>query len=219
MLKIESSCYGCHTRDDLQRVSLSWLHPVRPIAAHVACTDCHPAVAHGAGNPPPLPEGDYLAEGCYACHRTVEAERMLFFSHPERQPLQCRECHPPHEPFQAALPISLIPTLEREARQRNYDWYQSNSLCLGCHSLGTLFWETREGFALLNTENYHERHVIKGQVMCVECHESHGSTRKAMLRTRLLSRELLGFSETIKGGRCSAMCHGVDHEEFSYSTF
>lgn len=211
---LPASCYTCHTELELARPVLEWTHPVRSVAAHVGCTQCHAAVAHGAGHPPPIPVGDYKAQGCYACHAGVRAERRMAHSHGEMKGLRCIDCHPAHEPLRAALPALLVPQPARRAWHA-YDWQASNSGCLHCHPAGTLFFSLTQGFVMLNTENYHERHVERG-VLCIECHEPHGSLQHAMLRTRLLTGETLSCLPESSGGHCSITCHGVQHEGWEY---
>ena len=65
-------CRGCHEPADLSMLRTQWTHPVRAVADHLACTQCHVAVEHGSDQPPPRPSGDYAATGCYECHPAVE---------------------------------------------------------------------------------------------------------------------------------------------------
>lgn len=210
------SCYSCHTDLELLRPVNVWRHPAQPLAMHLACTDCHVAVEHGKDKPPPLPTGDYAAVGCYRCHAAVRAQRRMAHGHHETLVQRCRDCHPPHAPLQVALPAQLIPLPARRHWQAGYDWERSNTDCLDCHSAGLLMLGLRDGFVTLNTENYHDRHVVRGRVLCIECHAPHGGPDPAMVRSRLLTGESLSYVQTPTGGRCSTNCHGVAHNSFSY---
>jgi predicted CXXCH cytochrome family protein len=212
--QLEVDCRTCHARSELESLRGRWVHPVRPVADHLRCADCHVAVAHDAAHPPPLPRGDYKAGSCYACHKQTEVARHWPSRHDAG--VQCRECHPAHAATTVALPASLLADSARASFTRSYDWLASNELCLQCHGSGELTLRLDGGFAVLNTVNYHELHVVRGQSLCVECHEPHGSTRPALMRSRLLEGGDLTFIPAPDGGRCSTNCHGVDHPNWSY---
>lgn len=169
---------------------------------------------HGPGNPLPLPRGDYKAESCYACHKQVDVERHWPSRHDAG--IACRDCHPAHQPLHAALPRELISPSVRQGMTRNYDWQASNASCLRCHSAVALTTRLDSGFAVLNTVNYHELHVVSGQTLCIECHTPHGSTRPALLRMRLLDGEAFSYMPRPDGGNCTTNCHGVDHLNWPY---
>ena len=211
-----NDCLECHDPAALTEPQSSWVHPVRPVAAHVPCTSCHPAVPHDATAPPPPPTGDYKAEGCYGCHRTIEAQRHFLSRHGEAR-LRCRSCHPPHEPLSAALPQAFIPVGSRNAWRASYDWWLSNEMCLDCHPPAGVLLALDTGFVTLNTHNYHDLHVSRGAILCLECHTPHGSMRHALLRTDLLTGETLGYSQNPDGGTCSVICHAVEHTGWTYT--
>ena len=209
-------CLDCHEPLDLTGVRSNWTHPVRSVASHLACTDCHQAVPHDETSPPPLPQGDYKAEGCYVCHREVEAKRLAMWSHGHLPSLECRTCHPAHEPLRAALPLDLMSLAEQGGWLDMYDWWQSNRLCFQCHIPAELILPLDQGFVTLNTVNYHDLHVNQGRVLCVECHDPHGSNRRGMLRDQLLDGRLLGFFDRVDGGSCAVTCHGIEHDDWRY---
>jgi hypothetical protein len=192
----------------------NWTHPVRPLADHLQCTDCHRAGPHDAAHPPPVPEGDYKAQGCYACHKLVEVERHWPSRHGET--VLCRDCHPPHEPFAAALPVSLMNRGTNTVRLKAYDWQQSNELCLRCHSSSALVWPQSGAFVNPAGESYHELHLGRGRCLCIECHAPHGSVQAGLLRRELLDGQAFGVFPRAGGGNCTVTCHGVDHVSLSY---
>jgi predicted CXXCH cytochrome family protein len=210
----ETDCRKCHQRSELETLRASWTHPVRPVAEHLQCVDCHIAAPHDAQHPPPLPRGDYKPQACYSCHKQVDVARHWPSRHSAG--IACRDCHPAHEPFQAGLPAALIPASARRGVTRAYDWQQSNELCLKCHSAPELTLRLDSGFVVLNTVNYHEAHLARGQSLCIECHEPHGSTRPALLRQRLLDGEAFSFMPRPNGGSCATNCHGVAHVDWEY---
>lgn len=214
---LADSCFSCHKPIELEGTHRDWRHPVRPIGSHIPCGSCHPGVAHSAGAPPPLPKGGYKEEGCFECHRGVELDLNCFFSHGRDPRVTCRDCHPPHEPLAAQLPSPLLPAGEAERWLASYDWYASAEGCLRCHPPAQLLLETREGFVTLNTVNYHDVHVMRGRVLCIECHNPHGSNRRGMLRGSLLTGETLSYFERMDGGSCSVTCHGIVHDSWQYT--
>jgi hypothetical protein len=213
--KLGRDCNECHTAAELTVPRSDWRHPLRPVAAHLSCIDCHPAVPHSADSPPPQPVGDYTASACYACHQSVKAERHMFSQHGERGDISCRDCHPAHGRDYAELPLTLLPVSTREAWQGGNDWYLSNSKCLACHASGSLFFELAEGF-VDSKQNLHDLHVTQREILCVECHAPHGSLRHRLLRQRLITGELLQSFESVDGATCAVVCHGFDHDGTSY---
>jgi hypothetical protein len=213
---LEGGCLSCHAPAELVAARADWRHPVRPVGSHLACTNCHVAVAHGKGAPPPKPTGDYVSEGCYACHREVQMARQSMQRHGEGPQLRCIDCHSPHVPMLAALPAVLVSQTERERWERHYDWLSSNDGCLSCHPPAQLLMQLDQGFVTLNTVNYHDLHTLRGRVLCVECHAAHGSNRSAMLRGSLLTGESWSYVSGPDGGTCTVRCHGVDHDGWRY---
>lgn len=213
LLQQKVECLDCHTRFELVSVGGDFTHPVRSVGVHVDCTMCHPAVAHGSGAAPPLPTGDYNHEGCFACHRNIEAKFSMGSGH--RVTVSCRDCHPPHIQLDAALPMSLVPTDAQSAFGGSFDWYGSNQACFRCHGPAQLMMQVTSGFVTLNTENYHDIHVTNG-VLCVECHDPHGSLHSPMIASEPPSGEILVFIEGIDGGTCAVVCHGVNHDGWRY---
>lgn len=211
-----ADCSDCHEPLDLTAIRREWTHPVRSIASHLACTDCHVVVEHGAAQPPPRPQGDFLAAGCYECHRGVELQSSLLWSHGRDPRVACRDCHPAHQPLRAALPPELLPRELRSYWQEHGDWWISNDACFTCHPPVAMMFRLDAGFVTLNTTNYHETHVLRGQVLCVECHDPHGSNRQGMLRDTLLTGDHFAFLEQIDGGSCAVICHDVDHQNWRY---
>jgi predicted CXXCH cytochrome family protein len=211
-----ATCEDCHTPLELAGPHNDWTHPVRSVAAHLACTDCHAVAPHDADSPPPLPYGDYDADGCFTCHREVSGALSSIWSHGSSARVSCRDCHPAHEPLRAALPPALLPSTRRDSWQGFSDWYQGNSACLDCHPPGGLILPLDSGFVTLNTRNYHDVHVESGGVLCVECHDPHGSRHRGMIRDFLLDGRYLQFTEQIDGASCTVVCHGVDHQDWRY---
>ncbi|MBN2083288.1 hypothetical protein JW859_13910 [bacterium] len=210
------SCRDCHQPGELFGLVSDWTHPVRPPAQHLDCTFCHEAVAHDAADPAPLPLGDYDAAACYECHREIGFNLGQMYSHGRYLNVHCRDCHPPHEPLQAALPPQLVPGELRNSWLSSHDWRRSNSACLDCHTSISITMSLTEGFVTLNALNYHQVHVIGGNVLCVECHDPHGSYRRAMLRDRLITGEYFFYTDLIDGASCSVVCHGINHADWPY---
>ena len=213
--KLRLDCSECHSGSDLLVAQRDWRHPVRSVAAHLTCTDCHPAVAHSAAAPPPMPKGDYVADACYSCHGDVETERHMYTRHDSRGNITCRACHPAHGQQSAALPQPLLPVNVAEAWHGGNDWYLSNSDCLACHSSASVFFTSSRGFHD-ERANLHELHIAQQGVMCIECHEPHGSLRHGLLRQRQVTGELLQVFESPSGGTCATICHGFDHDGLGY---
>lgn len=210
-------CSTCHSDLELLKAVSDWRHPVQPVALHLACTDCHVAAPHDKAHPPPRPAGDYNAAGCYKCHAGVRAQRRMPSSHGERQAARCRDCHPPHAPLLAALPAQFVPQSARAGWLSAYDWQRSNSGCMDCHPAGQLMYGLTQGFVTYNTENYHAIHVQGGRVLCIECHTQHGSFLPKLLRSRLLTGEVLSYTPTSNGGTCDVQCHSVVHDSWKYT--
>lgn len=215
--QLEDSCLACHEPIELSGARADWRHPVRPVGSHLACTQCHPAVAHSAEQPPPLPSGDYNAAGCFTCHGAADLDLHAFRGHGNIPGLSCRGCHPPHSPLRVQLPASLIVSSVRENWGAAYDWYESNSGCVTCHPPATLLLDLKQGFVSLNTVNYHDLHVVRGRTLCIECHQPHGSNRQGMLRSTLLTGEEFSYFSRIDGGSCALTCHGVTHDSWNYT--
>lgn len=212
------SCLDCHDRVALSTYNDIWVHQVQPLAAHVSCTSCHTAGPHGPGLPTMESRwGKKDQQACFECHRDIEIDFSQQFSHGFVPGVMCRDCHSPHQPLEAAIPSSLLEKDLQELRGSNYDWYESNTLCLKCHSPASLTMSLSEGFVTLNTENYHDQHLELGNVMCIECHDPHGSRNPGMVRSELLTGEALYFLEEVGGGTCAVVCHGVEHDGWSYT--
>jgi predicted CXXCH cytochrome family protein len=212
---LEVQCNACHRPSELASFRPGWLHPTRPVADHLHCTDCHPALPHDAAHPLPRPRGDYKAQACYACHRQTEVEQHWPSHHGAET--TCRGCHPAHEPFQAQLPLGLLPGDVRARWSSAFDWYQSNQLCLRCHTEASLLLPLDRGFVVLNTANYHDLHIEAGRCLCTECHAPHGSTRPALLRPQLVDGNVFSYRPQANGGTCAVLCHGVDHRDWAYT--
>lgn len=215
--RLQRDCLECHDRVDLTGINNIWLHETRPLAAHVDCLLCHTAGPHSADNPPkPAHWGKKDEEQCYTCHRTIELDMSQQYTHGFAPGVRCRSCHEPHEPFDVAIPESLLTGDLADLRGSSYDWRESNRACLTCHSETQLTLSLSDGFVTLNTVNYHDVHLEQGNTMCIECHNPHGSLRPGMLRSRLLTGELFGYSEDPSGGTCAVRCHGVEHDDWTY---
>lgn len=139
----------------------------------------------------------------------------LSHQHDSNARVSCARCHPPHDEFRAALPIPLLPP-ELRSEGGVGAGEASNRSCLECHAEASLFGRRSGGFVTMNTVNYHERHVLAGQCLCVECHDPHGSVNPAMLRTALPSGEALILRQLGNGANCTVICHGVEHLEWGY---
>jgi len=209
-------CRDCHQPVELSALRTQWTHPVRAVADHLACMDCHVVATHDGTCPPPRPVGDYNASGCHECHPAVELRLSMLWSHGHDPRVTCRDCHPAHRPLAAALPPRLLPHEFRQNWLGHGDWWASNEACFACHTPGELLLPLDRGFVTLNTVNYHDTHVVGGQVLCIECHDPHGSNRRGMLRDYLLSGEYLAQVEHIDGASCAVLCHEVDHQNWRY---
>jgi hypothetical protein len=213
----KTNCTACHEQTELARFPVSWTHPVRPVGAHVSCLACHPAQPHSAAQPLPAPSGDYEAKGCFGCHGAVKLDFSFSRAHDDMPGVRCKDCHPPHTPLAAGVPVDLQSVGTRDIWLSAYDWRASNELCLRCHNSGDLFglkgWG---GFATLNTVNYHDLHVQSGHALCIECHNPHGGRNHAFIRNTLVTGEVLSYSSDMTGGTCAVTCHGVEHTNWEY---
>jgi hypothetical protein len=216
--QLGESCFSCHSAADMSPRGSAAVHPVRSVGSpgHLSCIECHPAVPHGTDQPPPRPRGDYRADACLSCHNDVDTKLHLLSSHRVGTLTPCITCHPPHKPLQAALPRPLLPPDVADAFDAAFDPQRSNGSCLGCHSMGLLTMRLDQGFVTLNTENYHDLHVVRSGILCIECHDPHGAPRDALMRPTLLTGELLGYRPTGRGATCSVTCHGVEHANWEY---
>jgi predicted CXXCH cytochrome family protein len=161
-----------------------------------------------------MPRGDYKVQACYACHREVEVARHWPSRHDSS--VACRDCHPAHAEFRAALPQSILPPSLQSPGPRNYDWQLSNESCLQCHSSVALTTRLDRGFVTLNTVNYHELHLVRGSALCIECHQPHGSVKNHLLRSILPDNEHMSYIPRPDGGSCTTNCHGVEHSNWDY---
>lgn len=211
------ACLECHKRAELSLPHLGLTHPLRSIGEHIACTACHLAAPHSAADPPPMPAGDYDAEGCFACHRDVQAQASLASLHTNDPRISCSGCHPAHGRLSAAMPLDILPAEVASAWAGGGSYWRSNELCLKCHPEADLFGQLNAGFVTLHTANYHDLHVRRGECLCIECHDPHGSIRPAMLRQTLMSSPALLWRQRIDGANCTVRCHGIEHENWGYT--
>ncbi len=212
---IGRACQECHDLAFLSLPRSDWSHPVRPVGAHLDCIQCHVAVEHGTGHPPPVPIGDYVA-GCFECHSDTQQALAKYSRHSLDARTSCRGCHPAHETLRAGLPLDLLPRRIQRAWSGAYDYERSNAACLACHGESDLFINLTRGFVTYNTVNYHQLHVQQGRGLCIDCHDAHGSQRAHLIRARLLSGDSLSFVEEARGANCTTMCHGVEHRSLQY---
>ena len=209
------TCLSCHDGGPPDFFAGDWSHPVRSIGEHIGCVNCHPPVAHSAGYPPPRPRGDYKATQCYVCHSDIEDREYSLASHLTNALTRCIDCHPPHQPMRALLPDPLLTGSQRDSRGKFSSADRSNS-CMACHFGFDLFNGSQQGFVTLNTENYHRLHVIDNNIGCIECHDPHGSNEHGLIRSKLLTGELLSYLPTGQGASCSITCHGAEHVAVQY---
>jgi hypothetical protein len=209
------SCLDCHARVELSSPRTDLAHPIRPLAAHIACTSCHLAVPHSAAQPPPRPAGAYDDNACLKCHGETRLKLGLPGKH-GAQSTGCIACHAPHQVIRAPLPLQLLPRSVADDWSGGYSYSRANEACLRCHLEITLLDGKSAGFATLNTVNYHGLHVRGGECLCIECHEPHGTFESYLLRSTLMTGEAFNLRRTTDGANCTVRCHNIDHDDWPY---
>jgi predicted CXXCH cytochrome family protein len=199
----QETCAGCHA--DQAKQFGKTVHARAEVAGAkygTGCESCHgPGKAHAdnqteaAGDAAKIEAGKKLifsfhgkpeenAARCMRCHSTSKDQELFNHSEHKLQGVSCEQCHSAHllertakrervEPAIAQAQFFSVPKLTEENR-----WLQQSllkktqpDLCFTCHRT------IQTQFALPT----HHR-VPEGLMKCTDCHDSHGSRTKPMLR-------------------------------------
>jgi predicted CXXCH cytochrome family protein len=166
-----------------------------------SCVNCHNP--HGAmdSRTGQLTAGMTNAAGaslCYQCHGDMRFTFMSLSRHGVDEPgsgLTCLSCHNPHLVSRLGQPVTdptqpnvrmSYPATAATTRTTAY-----NDFCLRCHDGSTAMAENLElqlgsagaqGDFAGGGRNLHYAHVTERGMGCANCHASHGSSNRALLR-------------------------------------
>ena len=151
-------CYGCHD-DKIGEFAQDYVHG--PVAGG-ACTICHDP--HGSDFAHTLNQPAGML--CLSCH---DMDPTLY--EVEHQPVvngQCVDCHDPHA------------TMNRWVLVRS-----SEDLCFPCHGNGGELAEHQHPYNVKPKLRLEVRLKLtpEGRLECLSCHEAHGGSKRAMLRS------------------------------------
>jgi predicted CXXCH cytochrome family protein len=206
-------CSDCHAGGMHNFARIALTHPVRSVGEHLGCLDCHDAA--GRTSQAVWGKRDYQAKFCYGCHKQQMRDFLPGGGHsPVQGRVRCAYCHPPHEPMQANLTLDTL-ELMGEGIIAAYDSQASNRRCLKCHIYLDLT-GSRSRFVYPGGLSLHELHLEQAAASCVECHDPHVSGTGAMLRSQLLSGEVMVRMVFGQTASCTVMCHGKHHRSVEY---
>ena len=210
---LQPRCSDCHEGGMHNFARIALTHPVRSVGEHLRCLQCHDAA--GGTRASAWGKRDYEAEFCYRCHQQQMRDFLPGGGHsPLSGRVECARCHPPHEAMEANLTLDTL-ELMGEGVIAAYDSYESNRGCLECHLLLELTGASSR-FVYPGGVSLHDLHLEQAAASCVECHDPHESGRDAMLRTQLLSGEVLVWMVFGQTARCTTECHGKHHRAVEY---
>lgn len=120
---------------------------------------------------------------------------------------------------------TFAPILERQFRTNDPspEAPDAYALCYKCHNRAALLGNQAGKFP-------HQAHLVRAQASCAVCHDAHGSRRNPHLINFMLrdpsgrtvvqpsqNQGRLEYETNGSGsGRCFLLCHGMNHEPFSY---
>ena len=206
-------CLGCHIKTANSLMTPHHLH-----GAMGSCLACH--LAHAGENEKLVLTP--LSAACFRCHSeemplpTGKTIRNVFaevsaarFKHGPVNVGDCGACHDSHTSANEQL-------LSHRYDRQFYSAFSESSfaLCFSCHDkrLATEEQTVLTGFRD-GSRNLHFLHVNrkKGRT-CGVCHEAHGGSREALLRTGVSFGPggwtlPIDFKRTATGGTCTSGCH------------
>lgn len=152
-------CYGCH-QDKIGEFAQEYIHG--PVAGG-ACTICHDP--HGGDFASTLNQPAVLL--CLSCHEDQLA-RKAEVPHQPFENGQCVDCHDPHS------------TRNRWVLVRS-----SEQLCLTCHGADGEIASHQHPYNVKPRRKLEValRLTPSGRLECLSCHEAHGGSQRAMLRS------------------------------------
>ena len=194
-----------------------------------------------APGPSTLKANQFEYELCRECHPTLATFLSPTSSHPVMDPqnsgkvpsllepfskdswLNCSTCHRSDDPTHPlGVHASNYPSILQNAVQIQDGFEESEetyALCYGCHERTSILAD--ESFPL------HRNHVVKERTSCYTCHDNHGSRMLPWLLTfedgsrkdRIFPDSFgqISFHQTgNRAGTCTLICHGVEHNDWSY---
>ena len=199
----QETCAGCHANEAKQFGKTVHARAEKAGAKYgTGCESCHgPGKAHAdaqmeaAGDAAKIEAGKKLifsfhgkpeenAGRCMTCHSTSKDQELFNHSEHKLQGVSCGECHASHllertakrervEPSIAQAQFFSVPKLTEENRWLEQSLLKKTQpdLCFTCHRT------VQAQFALPT----HHR-VPEGLMKCTDCHNSHGSRTRPLLR-------------------------------------
>jgi predicted CXXCH cytochrome family protein len=210
---LRPTCSSCH-EDKFNKPISPLVHPVRSVGVHISCLLCHDIKkdkSRGIG----ASGWDYPSKLCGQCHEDVIRNFVLNEPHSLlKRSVRCRDCHRPHQRFQANLTVDNM-ALEGRNALLGYDPLSSNALCLRCHNY-LMLTSPSSRFSYPGGFNLHSSHMDGQQASCVECHNAHSAQSRGMLRDTTLEGEPFFHFALQNGGSCTVTCHGHEHRSTQY---
>jgi predicted CXXCH cytochrome family protein len=189
-------CMACHASEAAQFVKTVHAKAAPATATYgTGCESCHgPGKAHieamSAGN---TEAGKKLifrfdakpaenAARCLNCHNSSPDQRLFDRSEHKMMGVACNQCHSAHLVIASKAPprteFAQAKFFQLPERQEENRWLRESmlkqkqpDLCFGCHKT------IQAQFALPT----HHR-VPEGQMKCTDCHESHGTMNRPLLK-------------------------------------
>lgn len=142
-----------------------------------------------------------------------------------RPTMGCQDCHNnpdaralggsgPNGPHGSRFPFLLA--RRYETADFTLESPQAYALCYECHDRNSILGD--QSFSL------HRVHIVNGRTPCSACHSPHGVSGSRTQHDHLINFDVSivhGRREFIDtglfSGRCTLMCHGVNHVNFEYS--
>jgi predicted CXXCH cytochrome family protein len=192
----EQLCIACHAAEGAQFAKTVHAKAAPATATFgTGCESCHgPGKAHveamAAGNVDAGKKAIFSfnakpaenAARCMGCHNSSPDQRLFDRSEHKMMGVACNQCHSSHLVIAAKAPPKTefaqakffqVPERQEEARwlRESLLKVKQPDLCFGCHKT------IQAQFAL----PAHHR-VPEGQIKCTDCHESHGTMNRPLLK-------------------------------------
>jgi hypothetical protein len=210
---LRPTCASCH-KDRFNQPINPLVHPVRSAGSHIACLLCHDITKDKAKGES-ITGWDYSTKLCAQCHEDITRGFVLNKPHSLiKRNVRCRDCHKPHEGFNANLTWDNL-ALEGKNALLGYDPIASNELCLRCHSY-LMLTTSASRFSYPDGLNLHAYHMDGEYASCVECHDPHLASSRGMLRDMTLEGDPFMHFALEDGGSCTVTCHGHEHHGAQY---
>jgi predicted CXXCH cytochrome family protein len=192
----EQLCIACHAAEGAQFTKTVHAKAAPATATFgTGCESCHgPGKAHveamAGGNVDAGKKAIFSfnakpaenAARCMGCHNSSQDQRLFDRSEHKMMGVACNQCHSSHLVIAAKAPPKTefaqakffqVPERQEEARwlRESLLKVKQPDLCFGCHKT------IQAQFAL----PAHHR-VPEGQIKCTDCHESHGTMNRPLLK-------------------------------------